>query len=151
MVNVKSKGMSGEREVIMMLQAEIDKVVKESGCERVVLRRNLEQVRSGGADVEGLEWIEVEVKRREGEDVKKWWAQVSEAARKSGERRGGAVEPVLLWRENRGKWKVRMRVGVERDGKWWKVPGMVELEVFLWWFRGMVEERVKAGRGIEKV
>ena len=151
MVNVKSKGMSGEREVIMMLQAEIDKVVGERGVERVVLRRNLEQVRSGGADVEGLEWLEVEVKRRESEDVKKWWGQVSEAARVSGERRGAVVEPVLVWRENRGKWKVRMRVGVEREGKLWKVPGIVELEIFLWWFRGEIERRVKAGKGIGEV
>jgi len=154
----KTKGQNGEYEVIRMLQAVIDGVARElSGgkdgeVSGVQLKRNLEQVRAGGADVSGMRWIEVEVKRRETLSVKEWWQQVVKASEESQKRLesdgvGEKVWPVLVYRKNREAWSVRMLCGVKVGEKWYYVPAVVTVETFLWWFRQKLLERMAEGGG----
>lgn len=94
----KSKGSGGEYEIICLLTdwaAEIGVTLE--------LERNLEQVRRGGADVNGVPNMEVEVKRVETLAVASWWAQVCRAADQSGK------VPLLAYRQNRKKWRFKTR------------------------------------------
>lgn len=98
MVNPRSKGSSGEREAIVLLTA----WAKDVGYD-LDLERNLEQVRKGGSDVNGVPGLEIEVKRVEGSAVPQWWAQVCKAAGATGNR------PFLMHRKNRHKWSFRVQ------------------------------------------
>ena len=71
MVNARSKGASGEREFCHWLTDNL-------GLE-VIPERNLEQVRSGGADICNVYPFIFEIKRVEVLDLKGWWIQVKEA------------------------------------------------------------------------
>lgn len=97
----KNKGSAGEREAIDLLT----KWSSEVGVD-LLLERNLEQVRHGGSDINGVPGLEIEVKRVEATNVKAWWAQVCKAA----ERTGNA--PFLMHRANRKQWQFRVRVWV---------------------------------------
>lgn len=92
----KSKGASGERELAALLT----EWGNEVGIE-LNLTRNLEQVRSGGADVNGVPGLEIEVKRVESNGINQWWAQVCKASKKTGSR------PLLAHRRNRQSWRFR--------------------------------------------
>lgn len=67
-----------------------------------ILKRNLEQVREGGADIAGLPWAAVEVKFRQNEQIDQWWEQTKVQAQNVGR------EPILIHRGNHQPWKVRM-------------------------------------------
>jgi len=84
----KQKGSAGEREVAKLLSQVTNRAVS----------RNLEQTRSGGADLLDVPGLVIEVKRREVLTVNVWWKQVTDAARAS----GGI--PVLAYRQNRKAW-----------------------------------------------
>jgi hypothetical protein len=90
----------------------------------LTLERNLEQVRAGGADVNGVEGMEVEVKRVEQLVVATAWAQVCRAAASSGK------HPFLIHRKNRGSWKVRTRIesALHIGGAWKLVAVVADLE-----------------------
>jgi hypothetical protein len=89
----KNKGANGELEAARLL----------TGWAALVgvnlsLERNLEQVRSGGADITGVPGMEIEVKRQENLNIPTWWKQVNAAADRTNK------QPLLMWRQNRGKW-----------------------------------------------
>jgi len=91
----RRKGAVGEREVVKLLKDAI-------GSDEV--ERNLSQSRDGGSDILLEEHsIAIEVKRVEAfadYDVSKWWNQcVSE--------KPAGWLPLLLYRKNRGKWRMR--------------------------------------------
>ena len=92
----KAKGSGGEYEIIALLTS----WAAEVGVE-LKLERNLEQVRKGGADINGIPNMEVEVKRVEANSINSWWAQVLEASRKTGR------WPLLAHRRNRQPWRFR--------------------------------------------
>ena len=100
-INSRTKGASAEREVIKLLED----VVRENGGG--MLKRNLEQWRSGGHDVIGLDWLAIEIKRCETLLIETWWSQTLEQAARTG------GEPVLIYRQSRKPWSVIMwgRVG----------------------------------------
>jgi len=100
----RQKGHDGERDVVKLLSPIVEMVLGEGK-----LRRNLMQSREGGHDICGLDHLAIEVKRCETLEVEKWWRQTLRQA----EDAGGAI-PVLMFRQNRGKWRVMMfgHVGV---------------------------------------
>jgi len=88
MVNSRTKGKTGEREVVNML--------KDAGFDAA---RNLDQVRDGGHDIVGISNVAIEVKRSKVLLLSKWWTQTVKQA-------GDDKFPVLAYRLDRQKWKV---------------------------------------------
>jgi len=116
MVNARNKGRSGEYEAIGVLQPIVDRQYGEFMVPPV-LERNLEQVRAGGADIRGLDWCEIEVKRVQKVNVKAWWSQVVKACE------GGQRVPILMWRTNRQPWRFRVKAPVVTGE--WSSPALV--------------------------
>jgi len=100
-INSRSKGAAGEREFIQLIK---DYLGDDSN-----IKRNLEQTRSGGYDIEGVEGWAIEIKRyavvREG-NIKDWWQQTTDQAVAS-ERK-----PALAYRQDHGSWKVKIPLGM---------------------------------------
>lgn len=92
-MNPKTKGATGEREACITL----GKMLSTEGVQ-CQLERNLEQTRSGGADIMGIDGLCIEVKRCETVTVPMWWRQVCRAADNCGRL------PVLMYRTNRKPW-----------------------------------------------
>lgn len=85
----RSKGQRGERELFALLSDELGFIV----------RRNVDQARSGGADGLEVPGLAIEVKRRESLSVPTWWAQTCEQARLLGRL------PILFYRRNKEPWR----------------------------------------------
>jgi len=84
----RDKGQRGEREMCDLL--------KDAGFGSAI-SRNLEQVRNGGADIVCIEGLNIEVKRCQTFELKKWWAHLA----------SNTVHnnfPVLCYRKNRQPW-----------------------------------------------
>lgn len=97
-----SKGKRGEREVVKLLQPVVDKVFEARGIEPPVLYRNQNQSFQGGYDIDGIDWLALEVKRQETLNINKWWEQAKSQASKD-------QVPVLIFRQNGSrKWRVIM-------------------------------------------
>ena len=99
-INSRNKGANGEREAAKWLQAQFN-------LEHLP-ERNLEQVRfkgegriQEGHDLVGFEPFSIEVKRQETLNLKAWWIQAKSAAEKS----TYCWVPVVMYRQNRGRWK----------------------------------------------
>lgn len=132
-INVVSKGKAGEREAIKFIQPTIDKVYGQMGVEAVQLYRNQNQSALGGYDIDGLDWLALEIKRQEQLNLNKWWEQVNKAARE------GQV-PVVMFRQNHKKWRFLIPAWLHTGGKGHMcVRAEVTKEAFLEWF----EERLK--------
>jgi hypothetical protein len=116
----KQKGSAGELEVCRLLTD----WASEVGI-GLTLERNLEQVRHGGADVNGVPGMEVEVKRVESNGINQWWAQVCRAAARTGKL------PFLAHRRNRQPWRFRVstHVAMEHRGSWSHFPIVADLEL----------------------
>lgn len=94
-INSRAKGASGEREFCKWItkNLNIDKDVEPE--------RNLEQVRSGGADVINCAPFLFEVKRVENLDLQSAWIQIVSAKRKNFPGR----QPIVAFRKNRKPWE----------------------------------------------
>lgn len=116
----KAKGSGGEYEVISLLTG----WAAEVGV-TLTLERNLEQTRMGGADINGVVGMEVEVKRVENLVISNAWAQVCKAAQRSGK------HPFLIHRQNRKPWRVRTTVNAAQHigGAWKLTPLVVNLDI----------------------
>ena len=130
----KQKGSGGEYEIITLLT--------EWGAQvgvPLTLTRNLLQTREGGADVDGVHGLEIEVKRVESNAVKQWWAQVCRASDKSGK------VPMLAHRRNRQPWRFRVRTTVamhnEYSNAWelFTVDADLELDQAKQWFQNYLK------------
>lgn len=134
----RKKGDRGEREAIGLLQPVVDEVCVEKGHVRLELRRNYAQrFAAKEYDVIGCPWIALEVKRVENQSgLAGWWRQVLASCRE------GQV-PVLMYRQNNRRWKVRMLVLVAvagsvdgaRAGRFVRMPVDVDIDAFLVWFK----------------
>lgn len=126
----KAKGTSGEYEVRNLLTM----WGQECGV-RLDLTRNLLQVREGGADIDGVLGLEIEVKRVESNGINQWWSQVCRASDKSGK------TPLLAHRRNRQPWRFRVRTTValhnEFTNAWelFQVDADLELSEAKQWFQ----------------
>lgn len=94
-INARTKGASGEREFCDYLHTTF--ALEEKPC------RDLEQSRSGGADVICPPFA-FEVKRRETLDLSGWWLQISQAVKNKNCSAFGLV-PVVAYRQNRKPWE----------------------------------------------
>lgn len=95
----RRKGAAAEREVLRLLGAELG----------MMLERNLQQTREGGADCVAIKGWAIEIKRHERLSRPAWWRQACEQANKLG------VEPMLLYRRSREPWRALIHAG---DGKY---------------------------------
>jgi len=120
----KNKGANAEREVAALLQPIIDRVYNDAGLVPPKMERNLEQTRGGGYDLIGIDWLALEVKRQEQLSINSWWGQTLRQARSN-------QMPVLIYRQNRKKWRVMMFGGLKvQNGKWLKVTVDITIEEF---------------------
>ncbi len=94
----RRKGANGERELANLLADEL-------GFDVV---RNLEQVRSGGCDLIGIEPFAIEVKRCERLALTAWWSQACDQA--------DTRIPVLAYRQSRHPWLFRLPLEFVIDG-----------------------------------
>ena len=103
----RNKGARGEREVIALLQPVVNRVYEARGKVPPVLKRNyMQRFAAKQYDIDGLPWIALEIKRQERtEGISQWWKQTLASCR------NGQV-PVLIHRQNHGKWKVRTRLKI---------------------------------------
>ena len=125
------KGKRGEREVIKLMQPVLEEVYTMVGRADEVpkLKRNLMQSAEGGFDIVGLEWLALEVKFHETEQMGSWWAQCKRQA-------GDGQEPVLIHRKSRAPWKVRMFGALPLpSGQKIKCPVDISVDTFLIYLR----------------
>jgi hypothetical protein len=144
------KGKNAEREIVAMLQPILNDLFAGVGRDAPVLQRNTLQSDTGGADLCGLSWLALEVKCCETFNLPAWWTQCAGQAKRN-------QTPVLFYRRNNVKWRVRMR-GYAQDRLMPEVrlECLVDIEVdaFLAYFRervakeleetGAVKEEVKS-------
>lgn len=122
----RMKGQEGEREVIKLLEP----IVKE--CGQGMLFRNLDQTRSGGHDIIGLDWIAMEIKRQEVLDIDNWWKQTIRQA-------GEDKIPVLIYRQSRQPWRVIMWARLYNSVHLTRVT--ITFNDFKLWFRDQLISR----------
>ena len=68
----RNKGKRGEREVVKLLQPVVNEVYESLGLEPPLLERNLMQSHKGGCDLAGLDWLALEVKYQEQQQMTSW-------------------------------------------------------------------------------
>ena len=101
MVHARNKGGRGEREFCDILTRGLPGLVNKFGLP-LVISRNLDQVRDGGADIMSLPPFAIEVKRHETLQLNPWWKQTLS------QRTPTHPIPVLAWRKTRQPWRIRM-------------------------------------------
>lgn len=126
-----NKGKRGEREIKDLLQEVVDEVYGDAPYKPKVQRNTL-QSDCGGADLTGLPWLAVEVKRCEQLNVNTWWKQALRQG-KPGQ------TPVLLYRQNRTPWRCMTSVKlICMNGMTITCRGEISFEAFMVWFRNQV-------------
>ena len=127
-INSRTKGQTGEREIIKLLQPIIDRVYDDHRLPAPQLQRNTLQAHKGGFDVVGIDSLAIEIKREERLNLSDWWQQTIKQA--------NGRTPVLIYRQNRQKWRVRMVGSIDF------VPMVVDVSMddFLRWFAGHIGE-----------
>jgi len=89
----RNKGAAGERELSKILADRLG----------IDCHRNLEQTRSGGADLLGVGPWAVEIKRQERLCIEQWWAQACAQS---------DAYPALAYRQSRQPWTIIIPLGV---------------------------------------
>jgi len=151
MVNIRTKGQTGEREIAN----DLSKIIRDiyiklnlpiprdrKGEEVPFVQRNQMQTASGGHDITGTFDLAIEIKRQEALSINTWWKQaVSQAARADG-------VPVLLYRQSRKPWKVVMMAQFPFTDAGDKHEFRVEYEYadFLLWFADYALEQIQSGK-----
>lgn len=168
----RNKGQRGEREVIKLLQPTVSKVYMEAGFPSLELTRNLSQSQNGGFDIAGLDWLALEVKYQETENVKGWWEQAcrqagvdhlgmplaekgeetlvsgrlrvidDERKTSSGVGRIMIRSPVLFYRSNGKSWKIRIIGRLFGKKSQFRTPVDVNIFQFLAWFELRLREEL---------
>lgn len=138
MVNIRTKGQTGEREVADKLNAVVNRwheLATGSLPPKPIVQRNQNQSAVGGSDLTNPFGLCIEIKRQEALSINTWWKQVKLAA----DEEGGI--PILMFRQSRAKWRVMMEVALPLDSHTQinEVRGEISLDDFLFWF----DQRVK--------
>lgn len=141
----RSKGQRAEREAIKYLQPVVNEVYALHGMDAPIMQRNQLQSHLGGYDIVGCQWLALECKHQETLAVDKWWEQCVAQGK-------GNAEPVLMYKQNRVKWRVRLwgklLIHGTLDNFQWHVVEL-SLEAFLTYFRARLivelEKEIKNG------
>lgn len=150
MVNVRTKGQSGEREACKLLNGIIASVVSENDeftpadveLSKNMVQRNQNQSAVGGNDLINTMGLSFEVKRQEALSIGKWWAQCCDAANRNGE------HPVLMYRQNGKKWKFMTNAFLPKQNSLMPItmlPVTLELPHFVEWFTAWVRDYFEDG------
>lgn len=102
-INAREKGKAGELEFCHRF----------SPFFHTELKRNLLQTREGGADIDGCAPFQIEVKRCQKVELKKWWRQVNAAIKDPAE------IPTVAYRQNKQPWRFLLPaylLGVDDNG-----------------------------------
>lgn len=105
MVNIRTKGANGEREVADALNGIVNAVLQKNSYplpNKPVVQRNQNQTAVGGCDLVGTFGLAIEVKRQENLAIPGWWKQCLASAKELNH------QPVLIFRQNNKKWRVIM-------------------------------------------
>jgi len=131
------KGKRAERDVARRLNESLALVCGQAGVPVARLQRNLKQVQQGGFDLDGLDWLAIEIKHHKQVSLGSWWAQTLRQA--TDER-----EPILIWKQHGGQWRVRMfsRLVIEQ-GRLLRVVADIDWESFIVWFEKRAEVEIK--------
>lgn len=131
----RNKGKKGEREVVGILQPTVDDVYRSCGLLPPVLQRNQNQSHLGGCDIIGLDWLAVEVKLDKSLAVDTWWEQTLRQC-------GQQQSPVLFFRRDNVKWRVRSFVTMQSGGVWLTMPAVLSVEDWMRWFRARLLDEI---------
>lgn len=151
-----AKGKRAERSVASALNPILESICIQVGIPVMALRRNLKQTQQGGHDLDGLDWIAIEIKHHA--EIKSklngWWEQTLRQAGPMTDARGVVTymkEPVLIYKANGSRWHVRMFARLDLDpenNRRLRVVADISWDAFLVWFekkcRVMVEKDKKA-------
>lgn len=137
MINVRAKGAAGEREFCDYLLHKFKLDVKPE--------RNLEQVRSGGADIIFPPFA-FEIKRCEALKPQAWWSQVKRAVSNPSGPAFGLI-PVVAYRQNKKDWEFLIPasyIGVDF--------GYLHIDEYVFgdWLRSVVAQAKTAMLEVEK-
>jgi hypothetical protein len=136
-INVREKGKQGERDVVKMLNEQIQSIAAEYGIDPdpYLFERNQNQSASGGQDLTVVFGLCIEVKRQETLNISSWWLQ----AKRSADRTKSV--PILLYRQNNKPWSCMMQGFVFVPGAQFKmtyVDMTIGMDDFLAFFRDTV-------------
>lgn len=155
MVNARQKGASGEREIADDLNYIVYKTMKELEHPSPTIssiQRNQNQSAVGGADLTNTFGCAIEVKRQENLNVGAWWRQCVASAQRNAE------IPVLLYRQNKGKWSCMMPISVALPGvdgraalagAFMEMVGEVDYDSFKQWFTERVRRMLLNGHEVK--
>lgn len=138
MLNVRTKGQEGEREIARKLNAIVEEVRADlllSPLPEPAFQRNQNQTAVGGDDLSNGFGLSIEVKRQEALSVGAWWRQCCESAVRNN------MVPILMFRQNRKPWRVIMYGSyplVDNTGPVLRLRSEITLEGFLDWFERYV-------------
>lgn len=133
------KGKRAERQVASLLNPVIERVCQREGVDVQRLQRNLKQVQQGGFDLDGLDWIAIEIKHHKQPSLGSWWDQCCRQAT------NGRI-PVLIWKPHGGQWRVRMtgQLPISNGTSLRGVVDMPDLSSFLVWFELELTHQIRA-------
>lgn len=142
MVNIRTKGQTGEREVCKMLNDVLEKCLADFAYkkpEKPVFQRNQNQSAVGGSDITNPFTLCIEVKRQETLQINNWWNQCLVASNQF----GGI--PILIYRQNgKRKWNIVMEGNVNVGlNKQIGCRVQIEQETFLMWLETYLTEWLK--------
>jgi hypothetical protein len=141
-INIRAKGAGAEREVADALNYRASLAFTNKGLPFSYsdngAQRNQLQTAVGGCDLTNTWGLAIEVKRQEALSIGTWWAQCIASAARNGD------DPVLIFRQNKQKWRVIMNGAVllppaPDDIPWRMMRVEVEWGPFLDYYQKRVE------------
>lgn len=144
MVNIRTKGQTGERDVIIMLETTLSNLLAQDGSPvpaKPVFQRNQNQSAVGGSDITNPFGLCIEVKRQEQLSINTWWKQCLQAANEF----GGV--PILIFKQNRLKWRVIMHTNnFYCDRGYVQVRSEITIDDFLVWLHHRIKNYIEEGK-----
>ena len=140
MVNIRTKGAEGEREVATKLNELVDTFCHARGFkfpEKPLVQRNQNQSAVGGSDLTTPFKLCIEIKRQEQLSVNTWWQQCMTASKEF----GGI--PILIYRQSKQKWRVIMFMHSPQTNQW--IRSEITWDDFEIWFRAYIEIEYEKG------
>ena len=141
MVNIRSKGQRGERDIMKLLNDQVIDIRKEAQLpplDKIDLpfQRNQNQSAVGGSDLSNVIGLEIEVKVQEQLSIGSWWRQTVGSAGRT----GGI--PILAYKQSYKGWKFCMYGGISigPNRSRFITKCQIDKECFVVWFRAYYRE-----------